>query len=334
MKKASFISSTFKDDECFSLNSAHNRDNFLYFFYDLKKTFYDCGYDLSTGDINPPIESEFIIQLGLDFKYAYRDKRQKKYLILLESPHVDPSMMKTSLHNRFSKVFTWNDDLVDNKKYFKINYAYKFPKSIPKKWDKKLCCMIAGNKTSNHPMELYSERLKLIKWYQQNHPNKFDLYGTQWNEFYFGHSLIARLINKLVFFKISKLSFYRGGIKSKHNTLKKYRFSVCYENIKDQNGYVTEKIFDSFFSGCVPIYLGAKNITSCIPKKCFIDRRDFNSCKDVYEFINGMDEDTYMGYLNSIEDFLNSKGSEPYQSKTFSNTIKSVIIKDLLCDFS
>ena len=34
-------------------------------------------------------------------------------------------------------------------------------------------------------------------------------------------------------------------------------------------GYITEKIFDSFFAGVVPIYWGAENITDYVPKSLY-----------------------------------------------------------------
>ena len=39
--------------------------------------------------------------------------------------------------------------------------------------------------------------------------------------------------------------------------LKQFYFNVCPENV-DQEGYVTEKLFDSIQAGCIPIYFGSK----------------------------------------------------------------------------
>ena len=41
--------------------------------------------------------------------------------------------------------------------------------------------------------------------------------------------------------------------------------------MRNVNGYVTEKIFDAFKAGCVPVYWGAENITKYVPAECFID---------------------------------------------------------------
>jgi hypothetical protein len=40
--------------------------------------------------------------------------------------------------------------------------------------------------------------------------------------------------------------------------LKRYRFNLCPEN-SNNNGYVTEKIFEAINSGCIPIYWGSDN---------------------------------------------------------------------------
>jgi len=53
--------------------------------------------------------------------------------------------------------------------------------------------MIAGNKRSSHPLELYSERLRAIEWFEKEHPADFDLYGIGWNQNYF--SGLFQLLN-------------------------------------------------------------------------------------------------------------------------------------------
>ena len=45
-----------------------------------------------------------------------------------------------------------------------------------------------------------------------------------------------------------------------------YRFYICYENTEGVEDYITEKIFDCFAAGFVPIYWGASNIEKYIPK--------------------------------------------------------------------
>ncbi len=108
---------------------------------------------------------------------------------------------------------------------------------------------------------------------------------------------------------------------STFSTLQKYKFSICYENAKDYSGYITEKLFDSFFAGCVPIYWGADNIFDYVPKDCFIDKRDFKTYKELYKHIKNMDDETYLGYLNNIENFFNSKQAEQFKISRYIETI-------------
>ncbi|WP_137170452.1 glycosyltransferase family 10 [Marinomonas sp. FW-1] len=329
MNKISLITQFGLDNTLFNIEgNIHNRDNFLYFYYRLRERFLEEGYDLSTCDLNSPDESDMILYMGLNQEISTH-KQEEVFLLTLESPHVDSAIYRSEEHDKFKKIFTWNDQLVDGAKYIKVNYSYLFPENIANyPFDKrKLCCTIAGNKSSKHPEELYSERVKAIRWFEKYHPDEFDLYGTQWNEYLFGHSLLGRALNKIKFLQISKFPSYRGKVDSKKSVMQKYKFSICYENIKNQPGYITEKIFDSFFAGCVPIYWGANNISDHVPKTCFIDKRDFKDFESLYRYISEMSKDTFDRYLDSIDSFLKSEKSDQFRADYFANTIVNEMIE-------
>ena len=93
-------------------------------------------------------------------------------------------------------------------------------------------------------------------------------------------------------------------------------------------GYITEKIFDCFFAGCVPVYWGAPNITEHIPQNCFIDRRKFKSHEELYSYIKNMPENEYQTIQMNIENYLFSEKAEPYRAETFANTIVEHILND------
>ena len=148
---------------------------------------------------------------------------------------------------------------------------------------KKLCTLIASNKSASHPLELYTERIKAIRWFENNHPEDFDLYGKGWDKHNFQGKFLginlARL-NRLKFLtKLLRPDYpsYKGEVKSKKKTYEKYKFSICYENVRDFKGYITEKIFDCFFGGCIPVYWGAQNITDHIPQNTFINKKKFKN---------------------------------------------------------
>jgi hypothetical protein len=189
--------------------------------------------------------------------------------------------------------------------------------------------MIAGNKKVVYENELYSMRKKVIRWFEDNQVDDFDLYGFGWDEVTIGDNryvnFILRRSKFLRNFFGKTYKSYRGSVVRKSPILEKYRFSICFENVLDIPGYITEKIFDSFFAGCVPIYLGANNIDTHIPSNCFIDMREFNDIAAMYSFIREMSDYDYLVYLKNIEDFLNSAKVEQFSTKYFIRTIMGEI---------
>ena len=244
--------------------------------------------------------------------------------MLFESELIKPNNWDTENHKYFSKIFTWNDTIVDGEKYIKYCWPNKIPPDTHydiKKKDR-LCTMIVAHKQNKHPLELYSERIKAIRWFEGNHPKEFDLYGMGWDKYNFTGeiSYLNRydIIRKL--FK-PKYPSYKGTVISKMEELRKYKFSFCYENARDIPGYITEKIFDSFFAGCVPIYLGAPNIGDYIPENTFIDKREFNNYKDLFNYIATMGENEYEEYVSNIKEYLNSDSALLFSAERFTENI-------------
>ena len=70
-------------------------------------------------------------------------------------------------------------------------------------------------------------------------------------------------------------------------------FAFCFENSDSYCGYITEKIFDAFFSGTIPIYFGAPDIQDYIPKNCYIDYRQFHSTDELVKKLKSIVEENY-----------------------------------------
>jgi len=320
------VPATYQNNKLFDLNDKIiNRDNCMYPFHLLKEKFKDISIDLATQDINSVEDSEIVIYNEMPNILPKREDVCKSYLLMFESELIRPDNWDSEKHKYFNKIFTWKDDIVDNKKYFKFNFAQEIANHINKDLSRKekLCTLIAGNKKSNHPLELYSKRVEAIKWFEKNHSEDFEFYGMGWDKYSSSNKYINFILSKL---KISTLfvtnySSYRGKLTSKKETLERYQFAICYENARDIPGYITEKIFDCFFAGCVPIYWGANNITKHIPKECFIDKRKFNTYEDLYQYIKNMSDEIFLNYLENIEKYLNSDNSHLFSSKYFAEQI-------------
>ena len=151
--------------------------------------------------------------------------------------------------------------------------------------------------------EFYSERIKAANFFDKYYPRDFSIYGRGWNKPQ-RFSIIQRL------FGYKKYRTYKGSFpqKDKYKILSRFKFCLCFEN-SEVSGYI-EKISDYLKGGCVPIYLGAPNITDYISKKCFIDFREFKNYEELASFLEFMDEKTYNSYVREIKKFLSSKEFE------------------------
>lgn len=233
--------------------------------------------------------------------------KEKLILFLWEPPSVLPNNYDKNYHHMFSRVYTWRDDLVDNVKYFKLQYPVLQPMiahAIPF-GNKQMFTLIARNKKSKHPNELYSERKELIDFFESKKTSNFDLYGQGWPNTY---------------------KTYRGPIENKVDVLKNYRFCFAYENIEGAPGYITEKIFDCFQAGCVPVYWGAPNINHYIPKDCYIAREDFTSNEELYDYLRNMKDEEYNRYIANIKNYLESSQAYPFSGQAFVDTMMDLIL--------
>ncbi len=325
----------YNNNKMFRDPSAPIGDDLLYPFVYLAEFAETNNIRVSTIDTEPLESYDTIVFLDFPgFKNKYFKKLIKGgfenlYLLIFESEVTRPDNWNTENHKYFKKIFTWNDEFVDNKKYFKINFSSKISTDLDFDLhkDNKLCAMIAGHKFKSHPLELYTERVKAIRWFEHNHPEDFDLYGIGWDRYYFEGAL-SKLNKFRILTRFLKPTYpsYGGSVKSKRETLRKYKFSICYENARDLPGYITEKIFDCFFAGCVPVYRGASNVTDYIPRDTFIDRRNFKTYDELYKYLKNMSGIEYSNYLDAIKDFILGDKIYPFSAKYFAERIVNEII--------
>lgn len=237
-----------------------------------------------------------------------RAPKENKVLMIFEPPTVQKEGYDPAVWDQFRTVITWDDDLVDGKKFVKYHYPVLQPRieTVVPFEEKLFCCMFATRLSSRHPKQLYSERERVIRFFEDK-PGEFDLFGKFWEK--------------------RKYQNWRGRVDDKVSTLKKYRFNICYENMRDVRGYVTEKIFDCLAAGVVPIYWGASNIDQYIPKECFIDRREFADERALYAFMKEMSKEAYAGYLRAAEEFLLSEKAQLFSQQTFVKTVVQYLVQ-------
>ena len=151
--------------------------------------------------------------------------------------------------------------------------------------------------------DLYEIRLRAIEAFS-NKP-EFRLYGKGWDT----------AIQYWPRFKYIPFAHLPQFCRDKIKVMESYKFALCFENCAFP-GYITEKIFDGFFAGCVPVYLGAPDITDYVPGECFIDFRRFTSLAELWDFLQNMTKAEWNSLRENIRMFLSSELFTPFKDET------------------
>lgn len=239
---------------------------------------------------------------------------------------------------RFAKVFAWDARLHTLPNAVKILVPNQLTHDRFPGYDERdvFSCLINANKAFCEalPSDLYLERIKTIRWYESRDPAKFELYGMGWAKptptFDFWGKVrrpFIRLRTRLFGYK--PFPSYQGEVRDKGEVLRRSKFSYCYENTRDLSNYITEKIFDSFLYGCVPVYWGADNVLEYIPSDCFIDRRIFKDTAAVHEFLLSISSADYAIYQSNIARFLNSDAARIFSTEYFVSMVVGRVSQDV-----
>lgn len=98
----------------------------------------------------------------------------------------------------------------------------------------------------------------------------------------------GRVLNNMHEKKIG--NYYEHSYFDKLKFISRYKFKIVFEN-RVHPGYITEKTYDSFLAGSIPIYKGAPNIADFFNPDAFINCADYNSFEEVIERVKQIDND-------------------------------------------
>jgi hypothetical protein len=298
------------------------------------------GHGIATID-TAPLESfdavvflDYPTKLNSYFRRLVKSGDKPLYLVLFESPAVRPDNWNRANHAPFKKIFTWHPAWADGQKYIRMHMPHKLPEFVPYGPTSagKFCCLIASQKYTWVRQELYTERLRAIRWFEKHHPDEFDLYGQRWDRFYFKKELsiinpvLARIYKKCPWLPHRRLfPSARGSVTSKHEVMRQYKFSICYENAS-YPGWLTEKMLDAMFAGSVPIYQGDPEVAKLVPTAAFIDKRNFRDYDTLYAYLKGMPPAEYEGYRQAIHQFVHGDLIKPLGAEAFTEMILRDVI--------
>ena len=313
-----FYGKIFENNRVFTIDNGHN------IFFGLDKALKKHGIEIVTIDTLKKNNADKYIYCDVPYPWEYKlwwrvlRNRNKNILFCFDSPIITPFSHMRFLHFFFSKIYTWDDSLLDGEKYFKLHVP-QFSTDISTKTkpfkQKDFLVLINAKKStlflfkliSKYRSDLYKERLKAINFFERYAPDLFSLYGRGW--------------------RYNECKTYMGEIPNgkKIKMLSNFKFCICFENTIAP-GYITEKIFDCFKARCVPIYWGAPNIEEHMPRECFIDFREFMDYGKLLRYLHSMSEKTYNEYIEAIEKFLSNPDT---RSKWFEEGFRQLFLQSI-----
>lgn len=180
---------------------------------------------------------------------------------------------------------------------------------VPKK---KFMVMLRGNKVSTQPGQLYDERRKLVRFFEERPDDLFDLYGPGWNDA--EHQIPVFYRN------------YRGYATSTVDTFAQYKFTLGMDN-SAVPGLFTYDMFSAMLAGSVPVYLGAPDITDFVPADTFINVREFSSYEALLDRLLYVENSGEIDrYRDRASRFLNSTRFEPFTMDYFTRTVRNAVL--------
>ena len=183
--------------------------------------------------------------------------------------------IKIFFYNHIDKIIQTDEYIAIPIIYNQIDYFNKYyndikPIIITQFKDKKFCLFVSNNRFRSDIKGKIKDFLQSI-----NHCDTIDIYKPQ-------------LSNKSCYHSIELM-----------NVFNQYNFIFACENSLS-DGYITEKIFNCFFSRTIPIYNGCESINDYFNKNSFINTNDINNLHTLRDNITKLmnDENLYNKVIN------------------------------------
>ncbi len=315
----------------FFTDSELNRDDCLRPYINLKEKLHEQGIELNTFDLwdrkSGPIEYYSFGMLGNLEEVAKNSEIIMKGFYVFEPPIVAPSIYKSlpELTAMFEEIYVHNThgdgyslDNVDQSKLKKLFWPQPFNHVLHPFWDnidreKKIVVINGNHKPASKHKELYSKRIEAMV--QLSEKGIVDLYGRGWDRWF------SRSSMWLPYWENRKtlMSIYKGSCKSKYEVLSNYDFCLCFENMNMQ-GYMTEKLFDCLYAGCIPLYFGAPDIAEYVPKDVYFDVSKVKSWQEVVDFVQNSSPERLQEMRCAGKQFLESEKMKSFYDSLYNIT--------------
>ncbi|MCS6757709.1 MAG: glycosyltransferase family 10 [Candidatus Devosia euplotis] len=321
-------SPAYYQDKLFDLdNPALNRDDTLVPFAKIKDLYARRGCAVRTadyllGEAGALPASVDYYSLGVTRNVLALRQRSDvtlKTFVIFEPPVVDPkpyaaladltaAFEQVYLHNTIGDGYSLAG--VDRSRLRKLYWPQPRRDVIEPYWSRADrqdgIAIINGNHIpTTFNKELYSRRIEAMAALAKT--GSVDLYGRGWHKWWSRASMWMPYWRH----RHTLMSIYKGPCASKYEVMGQYKYTLCFENMA-MSGYITEKIFDCFYSGTIPIYLGATDVADLIAPEAFIDARQFASWAEIPRYLAALSPRQYDSLRSAGRDFVRSAAGQRY----------------------
>lgn len=226
----------------------------------------------------------------------------KKICYLLEGPnswHANNYDYKM-LNECFDKIITYWDGLLNKEKVVFFPFVSRFDMSNKyhkemiskkRKYDKSIG-MILANRENNEKYKINDYELSRLDYLRKKIVIELDnitVHGQGWDDLKNYKYINIENVKNRMLDEININEFY-----------KRFNFALIIENC-DAKNYVSEKIYDAWVAGCIPIYYGNKGIIN-LPENCYIKINQFeeSNYKQINEIINKLTKEDIDEYYDNI----------------------------------
>jgi hypothetical protein len=168
--------------------------------------------------------------------------------------------------------------------------------------------LINANKLNLRSSELYSLRREAIKKIEG-----IDLFGENWNSNFKDRIkvFVIEVMKDPIRHLVATSSHCRywftnwpetASPADKISVMQRYKFALVIEN---ELSYMSEKLFDAFFAGCIPIYVGPEVTDYKVPKELVIQCKP--TLKSLAEGFEIAMQTNYENYQEKLKDWLESE---------------------------
>ena len=273
-----------------------------------------------------------------ELQYCLREK-VPFLLVISENMHLQPNATYEKIKSLAGRVLTYQENEVDQQHVFWLPYGldleagWCFRKSVRVEGRPFLLGMLNSWKKSEMPGDLYAVRNRLAIEAGKTLKEKMFLAGAGW-----GHHLVyqhkwQRSLAKR-FPRLNQVLWgwpnqaYRGTLPpgdGKLEALARCEFALVPENCSSLPGYITEKIFNALFSGCIPIYQGHAHSTRWLPSDIFIPMDCFSCGEKLVRFLQTMPREKKDSLRDAGKAYLGSQAAKPFDQKTYAQTFLNTL---------